>query len=186
MGKGRREGVRGGPDLRAAASAVALLLFLAGAFALLARAYEGTRSQEEIVEAAAREQGLDPRLVMAVIKCESGGRPDAVSPAGARGLMQIMPGTAARVASRMGLPAPSNEDLFDPEINVRLGCRYLADLRREFGDDRLALAAYNAGPGNAKKWAARCPGKDGAAVVRREAFPETRAYVDRVLKEWKG
>jgi soluble lytic murein transglycosylase len=100
--------------------------------------------------------------------------------------MQIMPGTAVRVAGELGLPAPDPEDLFDPDVNIRLGTWYLSSLRKTFGDDHLAIASYNAGPGNVKKWIGRCPGKDGATVIRKAGFPETRAYVARVMKEWKG
>jgi soluble lytic murein transglycosylase len=185
MGRARSGAPQGGWSARTALATAALAVFLACGAALLARSHEGGRSHEELAAAWAGEYGVEPGLVMAVIRCESGGRVDAVSPAGARGLMQIMPGTAAHVAAGLGLPAPDARDLLDPEINVRLGTRYLAELRKTFNDDHLALAAYNAGPANARKWAERCPGLDGATVVRREAFPQTRAYVDRVMREWK-
>lgn len=117
------------------------------------------------IEAASRAAGLDPRLVLAVVMEESGGDPAARSRAGARGLMQLMPGTAAD----LGVANPA-----DPAANLRGGSRYLADqLERYDGKLDLALAAYNAGPGNVDKAGRRIP-----------AFPETRAYVSRVMDRY--
>lgn len=119
------------------------------------------------VETAARTHRLDPALLNGLIWVESRFQPDARSPAGARGLMQLMPATAKGLAQRLGeRPRPS-----DPGFNVRAGSLYLAQmLRRYDGDVRLALAAYNAGPGNVDRWHAR------------GGLPEVSvAYVDRVL-----
>ncbi len=116
--------------------------------------------REALTEAALRHQ-LDPNLLLAVAETESGLRPDAVSPRGARGLMQLMPGTAGR----LGLTDP-----FDLEANADAGARYLKEQLDRFGGNvALALAAYNAGPG---------------AVLRYRGIPpyrETRAFVSRVL-----
>jgi soluble lytic murein transglycosylase-like protein len=115
---------------------------------------------DALTEAAVRHQ-LDPDLLLAVAESESGLRPDAVSPRGARGLMQIMPGTAGR----LGLTDP-----FDLQANADAGARYLKEQLDRFGGNiALALAAYNAGPG---------------AVLRYRGIPpyqETRAFVSRVL-----
>lgn len=93
---------------------------------------------EPFILAAAQGQGLDPALVKAVIKCESGFNPRAQSPKGAQGLMQLMPGTQALV----GVSQP-----FEPQQNIAGGARYLAMLKQMFnGDLRLMLAGYNAGP----------------------------------------
>ena len=119
-----------------------------------------------LAEAAARRHGLDPALVLAVVQVESGFRPDAVSPKGARGLMQLMPGTA----TRLGV-----EDSFDPEQNLDGGTRHLGDLIARYnGDVKRALAAYNAGEG---------------AVERHRGVPpygETRAYVRNVLRRYRS
>ncbi len=113
------------------------------------------------IEAAARDHDLAPELVLAVMVQESGGRPDAVSRAGAQGLMQLMPGTAAE----MGV-----DDPFDPVQNIRGGVRYLARMREQFGGDLdLVLAAYNAGPGNVRRAGDVVPD-----------FAETRTYVQKV------
>ena len=115
----------------------------------------------QIVAMQARANHVDPRLVRAVIRVESGGDPSAISTAGAMGLMQLMPGTAAAY----GVLNP-----WDPEQNVAAGTRHLSDLLREYnGDISLALAAYNAGSG---------------AVARYKGIPpyaETGAYVSNVL-----
>src|SRR5690606_24055372 len=107
------------------------------------------------VERAAADAGLDPYLVAAVAKVESGFNPRAVSPKGARGLMQVMPDTGAWVARQIGWERYHPDLLFEPEISLRIGAWYLAHLRRAF-DGRLvpALAADNAGRGNVGRWLA--------------------------------
>lgn len=98
------------------------------------------------VERAASRFGLDPLTVLAVIKVESGFDPFAVSPAGAMGLMQLRPETAAEVASRLGIEWTSDELSFDPQVNVLLGTAYLRELLDRFGNLDVALAAFHSGP----------------------------------------
>lgn len=98
----------------------------------------------------AREAGLDPLLVAAVIEVESTFRNFVVSPVGAVGLMQVMPATGAWFGEKIGTPTVRREQLFDPERNIRLGVHYLAALKRRFGRTDLALLAYNAGPARAR------------------------------------
>ncbi len=108
---------------------------------------------------------VSPALVLAVISVESAGRETAVSSAGAQGLMQLMPATAARFGVR---------ESFDPAQNIRGGVAYLDWLLREFGNDPLlALAGYNAGEGNVRRYAGVPP------------FAETRNYVPKVLSAWQ-
>ncbi len=118
-----------------------------------------------LATAAARRHGLDPQLVLAVVSVESGFRAQAVSPKGAQGLMQLMPGTA----SSLGVG-----DAFDPEQNLDGGVRHLGSLLALYdGDVRRALAAYNAGEG---------------AVARHNGVPpyaETQAYVRKVLQQYR-
>ena len=110
--------------------------------------------------------GLDPDLIRAIIQVESGGRPLAVSPKGAVGLMQLMPETARELRV---------EDPTDPVSNIRGGARYLKRMLERFGGDLLlALAAYNAGPGAVDRYKGLPP------------YPETRDYVRRVLESWKA
>lgn len=117
----------------------------------------GLRRVEELaplIGAAAAEAGLDPCLVAAVCFVESRGRVDAVSPKGARGLMQLMPDAAADAARALGLPPPRPQDLIeDPFLNLRLGARHLAwTLEHEGGDLERALVAYNAGRARLARW----------------------------------
>ena len=125
---------------------------------------------------AAQRRGIDPYLVAAVVREESSYYPRAVSRAGARGLMQLMPATAR-------LMAPPG-DLDDPGFNIELGTRFLAGLIREFNDPRLAIAAYNAGPKNVRKWMSTRRTDDLEAFVEQIPFDETRLYVKRVVLSW--
>jgi soluble lytic murein transglycosylase-like protein len=108
--------------------------------------------------------GVDPALVRAVAETESGLDPLATSPAGARGLMQLMPSTA----QSLGVV-----DIYDPGENIRAGVRYLRALLDRFGNVELAIAAYNAGPAAVLRFAGVPP------------FPETQAYVANVLSRYR-
>jgi Rod binding domain-containing protein len=113
------------------------------------------------IAAVSRKYNIDPRLVYSVIMTESNGRPDAVSPKGARGLMQLVDSTAAEMGVANSL---------DPHQNIEGGTKYLRQLLDRFdGDLRLALAAYNAGPGAVSKYNGVPP------------YPETEQYVEKVL-----
>jgi len=121
----------------------------------------------ELVTKAAKEVGLPPAIVHSVARAESGYRTDAISPKGAIGLMQLMPGTAADL----------NADPNDPAQNVEAGARYLRDLLIKYENDphqvSKAIAAYNAGPGAVDKY-------NGVPPYR-----ETIEYVNRVLKQYE-
>lgn len=133
------------------------------------------------VEAAAAEFDLEPALIYAVIRQESLFRADAESSAGALGLMQLMPGTAADVARRLGEPAPARAAMLRPELNVRFGTAELRRLLERYdGNLPVALAAYNAGPAAADRW---LPQQSIAGDIWLENVPynETRDYVRRVL-----
>ena len=116
-----------------------------------------------MVEKAARDNNVDPLLVHSVIQVESNYNPYAVSPKGAEGLMQLMPPTARELGV-------SNS--FDPRQNIEAGVRYLKYLQDLYKDDRLALAAYNAGPGAVDKYKWIPP------------YPETQDYVNRVGQQY--
>ncbi len=126
---------------------------------------------EAIVRSHARNYDLDPALLAAVIYQESKFHPGAKSPSGAVGLMQLTPETAKGIAIRTGGHAFTTDDLLDPEINIRYGSWYLRHLFQKYGQERLVLAAYNAGQGNVDEWRAK-----GQEIQ----FSETRAYVDKV------
>ena len=137
----------------------------------------------EMVERAAGEWGLDPLLVAAVIWQESAFQADIVSPAGAVGLMQVMPATGRELARRHG-PSPfRDEHLKAPEVSVHLGSAFLRDLiRRYAGDLPLFLSAYNAGPARANRWREFPEVADDARFTERIPFDETRGYVKLVRR----
>jgi len=118
------------------------------------------RAWEPVVAPIAARYNLDTELVLRVIEAESGGDPRAVSPKGAMGLMQLMPDTARA----LGVSDP-----FDPVQNIEGGVRYLSHLMERFGDPRLALAAYNAGPSNVQRYGGVPP------------FPETQRYIKKII-----
>ncbi|HEY2054860.1 MAG TPA: lytic transglycosylase domain-containing protein [Solirubrobacterales bacterium] len=134
---------------------------------------------EDIIRQQAAEKGVDAALIAAVIDTESKFS-DAESSAGARGLMQITPAAAQFIEKQSGGTSFKLSDLSDPEINIRYGTFLLKELLERYGgDEAAALAAYNAGPGNADKWG-------GAGLsVEEIPFPETRAYVELVLERQK-
>ncbi len=126
---------------------------------------------EAIVRGHARNYRLDPALLAAVIYQESKFRADVKSSSGAIGLMQLLPDTAKGIAIHTGGSEFRVSDLYTPEINVRYGAWYLRHLLDKYGDERTALAAYNAGQENVDRWRSAGEGIQ---------FSETRAYVSRV------
>ena len=129
---------------------------------------------------------LDPYLVMALIRQESGFNSKAVSGPGARGLMQLLPPTARTLAggSRRSRHRRAAGNLLNPTYNLRAGCSYLAQIIREFnGNLEQALAAYNAGPDRVHEWLNGHTYSEDAEFVESIPFPETRAYVETVLRD---
>jgi len=135
---------------------------------------------EDVIRQQSREKGVDAALIAAVIYSESKFS-DSTSAAGARGLMQITPAAANEIERLSGGTTFKLEDLGDPEINIRYGTFLLDELIERYdGDVAAALAAYNAGPGNADKWGG------GDLRVEQIPFPETRAYVEEVLEKQRS
>ena len=131
------------------------------------RVVANARRYEELIESAAARSNVHSQLLKAVIAVESGFNARAVSPVGARGLMQLMPATARRYGVR---------DVFDPSQNISAGARYLRDLLKRFGNDvELALAAYNAGEQAVERHGRRVP-----------PYNETQRYVPRVLNIYRA
>jgi soluble lytic murein transglycosylase len=131
---------------------------------------------EDIIRQQARDKGLDPALIAAVIYAESRFVKGRTSAAGAQGLMQITPDTAQGIAKRSGGTQFVLEDLDTPQVNIAYGSYLLREhLDRYDGDVAAALAAYNAGPGKADEW--------GGSQLRVQdiPYPETRGYVQKVL-----
>ncbi|NLP18921.1 MAG: lytic transglycosylase domain-containing protein [Firmicutes bacterium] len=139
---------------------------------------------EEIIFPCADKFGVDPYLVTAVIRVESKFFPKALSPMGARGLMQIMPETGQWVAEEMSLADFTPDRLYEPEINILIGVWYLASLQQEFAELKMVLAAYNSGGGNVKRWLATQESIGRAPKIADFPFPETRSYVAKVLNNY--
>jgi soluble lytic murein transglycosylase len=138
------------------------------------------RPYDSIVRSAARLTKLPDASIYAVLRQESLYRADAGSSAGALGLMQLLPSTAQRTARRWDLSKPSRGDLLEPSINVPIGAAELRSLLDRFdGQPFAAYAAYNAGPGAARRWLPSAP-VDADVWVENIPFNETRAYVQRV------
>ena len=136
---------------------------------------------EDIIRQQAADKGLDPALIAAVIYQETKFR-DRTSSAGAKGLMQLMPGTAEFIAHKSGGTQFELRDLGTPQINIAYGSWYLRYLIGHYnGNQMLAVAAYNAGEDNVDKWVTRAGGPSNFNADSDIPFPETRAYVQGVL-----
>ena len=149
-------------------------LFLGGAVAFLCPA----RYRHE-ARLYASSFSLSPALVLAMVRAESGGDPNAVSDEGAIGLLQLMPATFEE--ARQGLSLAPDASPLDPSANLLCGSWYFSSLLEEFRHIDVALAAYNAGPTRVRQWL-RDPAlsKDGEHLIS-VPYPETEAYVRRVL-----
>lgn len=140
---------------------------------------------EEVIVRKARQFQLDPFLVAAVIRVESKFDPQAKSPKGALGLMQLMPETAKWAAGKMNL-VYSQERLFDPEFNISIGCWYLALLKSQFkGNTAAALAAYNGGRTTVNKWLEQKQWNGSLEDAENIPYFETRQYVRKVLRYYE-
>jgi soluble lytic murein transglycosylase len=137
----------------------------------------------ETIQKKAQELRLDPYLILALIRQESLFEASARSSAFALGLMQLLPSTAARVARRIGMPAPPEEKLFDPEINLTLGTQHLKELLQRYSNNWFkAIAAYNAGAAAVDRWEKELMTDDNEEFVERIPYLETRGYVKLVLR----
>jgi soluble lytic murein transglycosylase len=138
-------------------------------------------SDEGVIREQAAEKHLDPALIAAVIYAETKFEPRQSS-AGAEGLMQILPATAYFLAHLSGGSRFTASDLASPRINVAYGSYYLRYLLNHYdGNEMLAVAAYNAGLANVDSWVASAKASGRQLTVEAIPFPETRAYVERVL-----
>ncbi len=140
---------------------------------------------QEFVESFSDEYGLDRYLVYSVIKVESNFDPDAISNAGAKGLMQLMDKTAAECNAKGKFGYNIPRDLYEPEKNIKLGCYYLSSLMDTYNDMELAVTAYNGGTGNVNKWLKNESLSDGEGGLSDIPYSETKRYVEKVTKTYE-
>lgn len=135
------------------------------------------------VETRAQEHGVDPSFVWAIMRRESAFRPDVLSAADARGLMQIIPPTAREIAKALSQPEPAADLIYAPSLNVSFGTWYLGALLRRFGHLALAAGAYNGGPSAVVRWATERPSLPLDEWVETIPYKETRGYVKQVTAD---
>ncbi len=140
------------------------------------------RAYGDMIESAAARRGLDPFLMAAIMRQESRFDHQAVSAASARGLMQFVYPTAARLAASTGRPLRTPRDLEDPSLAIELGAAHLAELRALFGNEQhMMIAAYNAGEAQAGLWRRHCYTSGADEYFTKVGFSETRNYLERVF-----
>ncbi len=141
--------------------------------------------RQEIVEYSS-QYNLDPILVATVINVESNYNKNARSHQDARGLMQVGPQTGEWGAEELGISDYTAESLYNPDINIRIGCWYLDRLNKEFNSrEEIVLAAYNAGSGNVKKWLANPEYSEDGSNLSSIPFKETSDYIQKIDKRYE-
>ncbi|SDK23735.1 lytic transglycosylase domain-containing protein [Natronincola ferrireducens] len=141
---------------------------------------------KDIVEIYATEYEVDPYLVAAIIRNESKFNPYALSRRDAKGLMQIAPITGNWAAERMSIEDYREEMLYNPDLNIKIGCWYLNILHREFNNNlQLIIAAYNAGNGNVSRWLENPEYSRDGKTLDEIPFGETRIYLKKVQRDYR-
>jgi soluble lytic murein transglycosylase len=138
--------------------------------------------ERETLISSSKENGLDPALVAALIRQESNFNPLATSPAGARGLMQLMPAVGKTVADTKGIGPWDPDLLYQPATNIKLGTAHLSGLAHRYPEVVKVLAAYNAGESRVEKWSTKAGAADPEVFTERIPFVETRDYVRTILR----
>ncbi len=147
------------------------------------REYQYPLKYEDHIYRYSETYGVDPYLVMGIIRAESNFVHDAQSHVEAKGLMQLMDETAEEVAGKIGLSNFTVDQLSNPQVNIQLGVWYLSYLLKQFDNDKtLALAAYNAGIGRVNQWLGDPELSSDGKTLDRIPYEETERYVDKVLK----
>lgn len=135
---------------------------------------------------AAKKFKVDPRFLLAIMKQESSFKAGAKSPAGARGLLQLVYDTAIKYKTKAGYPNLQPDELYSPSVNIALGAAYVADLKSQFGGLNEAIAAsYNGGEDNASRWLGRSKPKDPGIFASEVGFAETKNYVFKVMNNYR-
>jgi soluble lytic murein transglycosylase len=135
----------------------------------------------------AKKRGLDPRLVLAIMKAESAFKPNAKSPSAARGLLQLTIDAAQRYSKRAGINHVTDEMLFQPNVNIAIGSEYLSELSRMFAGLAEAMAAsYNGGEDNVARWLGRTNQNDEGIFAAEVGFTESKNYVFKVMSYYRA
>ena len=141
---------------------------------------------KEYIDKYARENNIDPYLIASVINVESRFNKEAISPKGAKGLMQIIPSTGKWAAEELEIEAYEDNDLYNPDINIKIGSWYLKKLDKEFtGNQDLVLAAYNGGSGNVRKWLKNEEYSSDGINLEKIPFKETENYLKKVENNYE-
>ena len=138
----------------------------------------------EYVKKYANEYNVDEYLIYAIIKAESNFEPKAESHRGAKGLMQLMYSTAEDIAKRINVNL-NEENILEPDINIKLGTKYISMLIQKYNNINLALAAYNAGSGNVDGWIEKGTLKSDGSDIENVPFMETNNYVRKILRDYE-
>ena len=142
--------------------------------------------QAELLKAA-RTHKVDPRFILAVMKQESTFRPTIKSPAGARGLLQLVFDTALKYNTQAGYPSLDPDDLYQPAVNIAIGSLYIGELKDEFNGLYEAVAAsYNGGEDNVARWMDRTKPKDPGIFASEVGFAESKAYLFKVMNNYRA
>jgi len=142
--------------------------------------------REELLKQG-RLRKIDPRFLLAIMKQESSFKANAKSPAGARGLLQLVYDTAIKYNNAAGYPIFKADDLYTPAINIAIGSVYVAELKKEFGGLYEAIAAsYNGGEDNVQRWMNRTRPKDPGVFASEVGFAETKNYVFKVMNNYRA
>ena len=140
----------------------------------------------EFVNEYAEEYKVDPLLVFAIIKAESNFNSNVVSSSGAIGLMQLMDATAKETAQKLSVEFIQKSSLYDPELNIKLGTKYFADLLNKYNNNiPLALTAYNAGIGTLQKWINDGIIEKDGSNIENIPYKETNNYVRKILRDYR-
>ena len=159
---------------------------LIGILIISALVYFFPIKHSNIINKYAKKYNLRPEFIYAIINTESGFDEKEVSPKGAKGLMQIMKDTADWASSQETIDNYTENNIFLPDVNIHIGCWYISWLSERYnGDEKLILAAYNAGGGNVTKWLADMKYSKDGKTLSKIPFPETENYVKKVTSNEK-
>lgn len=140
---------------------------------------------KDIIYKHCKNYSLDEAMIFSIIRTESTFNPDAVSNAGAIGLMQLMPATAAMVAQELNIEGFTTNMLYDPDVNIKIGVHYFDSMLKKFKNIYTALAAYNAGEGNVSSWLNNPEYSDDGVTLKYIPFKETQGYIKKIKKNYR-